>query len=145
MKYSIEIEICLPRTRVIELFDSLENLYKWQKGLQKFETIEGTQGQEGAKARMEYKMGKRELVMIETITKRNLPDEFFGTYEANGVWNLVENYFSEKDEQTTTWKLYTEFKFKGFMRIMAFLMPGMFKKQTKKNMISFKEFAESAE
>jgi uncharacterized membrane protein len=143
MKYTTSVDINLPRHRVIELFDSAENMYKWQKGLQSFETFEGEPGQEGAKSKLHFKMGKREIEMVETITKRNLPDEFFGTYEAKGVWNGIENYFSEKDENTTEWKMECEFQFRGFMKFMAFLMPGAFKKQTLKNMMAFKEFAEA--
>ena len=80
--------------------------------------------------------------MIETITKRSLPDEFSGTYEAKGVWNEIKNYFSAKDQNTTTWKIKREFIGKGFMKIMMALMPGAFKKQTLKFMNNFKEFAE---
>ncbi len=42
MHYSVDIELDLPRERIIELFDSTENLYKWQRGLQSFEPIEVT-------------------------------------------------------------------------------------------------------
>ncbi len=45
--YTVEIEIALPRDRVIELFDNAENLLKWQKGLQSFEHISGEPGQPG--------------------------------------------------------------------------------------------------
>ena len=31
MKYTTEIIIDLPRSKVIELFDSTENMYKWQR------------------------------------------------------------------------------------------------------------------
>ena len=34
MKYTTEVTIELPREQVIPLFDSTENLYKWQEGLQ---------------------------------------------------------------------------------------------------------------
>lgn len=92
MKYTSEIEINLPRERVIELFDNQDNMTKWQSGLISFEHVEGEVGQEGAKSNLKYKMGKREIEMVETITKRNLPDEFFGTYETKGVWNEVKNF-----------------------------------------------------
>ena len=36
-EYTVEIEIALPRDRVIELFDNPENLFKWQTGLQSAE------------------------------------------------------------------------------------------------------------
>ena len=40
MKYSCDITIGLPRDRVIELMDNLDNMYKWQDGLQKVEPLE---------------------------------------------------------------------------------------------------------
>ena len=82
--------------------------------------------------------------MVETITKRNLPDKFFGTYETKGLWNEVRNYFTEEDDHKTRWRLDTEFKGSGFMKIMMFISPGMFKKQTLKSMNDFKIFAENA-
>ena len=36
-----------------------------------------------------------------------------------------------------------EFQFKGFMKIMAFLMPGAFKKQSMQYLKDFKAFAEN--
>lgn len=144
MKYTLDIEIDLPRAKVVELFDNPDNLKKWQPDLVSFEHLSGDPGQVGAKSKLLHKMGKREVEMIETVTSRNLPDEFSGTYEAKGVWNLVENRFVEVDENKTKWILDTEFKCSGFMRIMALLMPGMFKKQSFKFMQQFKEFAERA-
>ena len=41
------------------------------------------------------------------------------------------------------WSFETEFKCSGFIRIMSFLMPGAFRKDSLKFMRSFKEFAES--
>ena len=144
MKYTTEVHIHLPRKRVIELFDSTENLYKWQPGLQSFDHLEGDPGQEGAKSHLKYKMGKRDLEMVETIVARNLPDSFAATYETKGVWNRMDNEFIDKGEHETLWRTTSEFKCTGFMRLMAVFMPGMFKKQTRKSMQDFKAFAEGA-
>ena len=76
MKFTVKITINLPRDRVITLFDSTETLYKWQPDLISFEHESGTAGEVGAKSRLEYKIGKREVKMVETITVRNFPDEF---------------------------------------------------------------------
>ena len=143
MQYSTQIKINLPRTKVIELFDSNENMFKWQNDLISFDPVSGDPGKEGAKSRMIYKMGKRKVEMIETITKRNFPDEFSGTYEAKGVWNLQQNFFEETSVGKTKWVSISEFKCKGWMAIMCWLMPGAFKKQTLKFMNNFKEFAEN--
>lgn len=144
MKYTLEIEIDHTRERVIELFDNVDNLHRWQEGLLSFETIEGTPGQVGAKARMKFKMGKRELELIETITERALPERFSGTYEAPGMWNLVENEFHELPNGRTRWVANNTFKAnKLLFKIMLKLMPGAFKKQSFKYMEDFKRFAES--
>ena len=81
--------------------------------------------------------------MIETITHKDLPQEFSGTYEAKGVWNEIRNYFYEVSASQTKWVAKNEFRFKGFMKIMAFFMPGAFKKQSYIYMEDFKKFAES--
>lgn len=142
MRYTNEIEIDLPRNRVIELFDSSENMKFWQPELISFEHLSGMPGQVGAKSRLKYKMGKREVEMVETITKRNLPDEFDGTYDAKGVHNIILNKFIEVSPGKTKWVSDCEFQFSGFMKIIAFLMPGAFKKQSQKYLEQFKSFAE---
>ena len=144
MRYQEEIILNLPRERVIELFDSFENLKQWQEGLEEIEHLSGESGQPGAKTRLVYQMGRRKLEMIETILTRNMPDEFSGTYDASGVHNIVRNTFHDQGE-TTRWRMDCEFQFRGIMRIMAFFMgQGRFRKQTRKGMESFKRFAESA-
>jgi hypothetical protein len=143
MKYTTKIDIRQPLSKVIDLFDSTENMYKWQTGLVSFEHISGKPGEEGSRSRLNYNMGKREVEMIETITKRNFPDEFSGTYEAKGVWNHQQHFFEAVDDQTTRWTSVSEFRCSGFMKLMCWLMPGAFRKQTLKMMNQFKTFAEA--
>jgi len=143
MKYSQSVIINRPIDKVIELFDDPDNLYKWMDGLQEFEHLDGTPGEVGARSRMKFKMGKREIEMIETITVKDLPREFAGTYEADGVVNIVRNSFEPVGDDATRYSAENEFEFKGFMKIIAFLMPGAFKKQSMKYLEDFKRFAES--
>jgi len=142
MKYTVETEINLPIARVVELFDDPENLKHWQPGLLSFEPISGTPGQPGAKSKLKYKMGKRDIEMIETITVRNLPDEFSGTYEAKGVFNIVKNYFRPVSENKTKYINESEFQFNGFMKLIGFLMPGAFRKESEKYLMRYIEIAE---
>lgn len=142
MKYSTETVIDLPRERVIELFDDPDNLPKWMDGLVSFRHISGEPGQPGAKSELVHQMGKRRIEMVETIVVRDLPERFDGTYEAKGVWNLVENRFFDEGDQTR-WKVNTEFRCSGFLKVMAWLMPGAFRKQTAKHQADFKRFAEA--
>lgn len=142
MNYTVDIELNLPRDRVIELFDSTENLYKWQQGLQSFEPVSGEPGQQGAKSKLIFKLGKRDLEMIETITKRGLPDEFEATYDAKGVHNIVKNRFVELSPTKTHWVSENEFHFRGLMKLIGIVMKGAFPKQSLKYMQDFKAFAE---
>ena len=101
MRYTTEVTINLPRSKVIGLFDSVENMYQWQEGLKSFEHLEGEPGQEGSRSEMVYEGRKGDLRMTETIVKRNFPDEFHGIYEAKGVLNEMYNYFLETDPGRT--------------------------------------------
>lgn len=145
LKYSNQVIINKPIQTVIELFDSVENLKEWQPGLISFDHISGVAGQEGAKSRLKYKMGKREIEMIETITRKNLPQEFSGTYEAKNVWNEVKNFFEEKNEGQTLMRSESEFRFTGIMKLFGWIMPGAFKKESQKFLEQFRQFVENHE
>lgn len=143
MKYTVEITINKPLAEVIKKLDNPDNMKHWQRGLIKHEIISGKGGEEGAKMKLNYDMGKRKVEMIETIIKNNFPHEFHATYDAEGVHNLQKNYFSEIDDHSTKWISETEFQFSSFfMKAMGFLMPGMFKKQSLIYLNDFKAFVE---
>ncbi len=144
MKYSLEIEINKPRNTVIELLDNPDNMKHWQPGLVSYEFMEGEPGKVGAKMKLKYKMGKREMEMVETITKNNFPSEFDASYETKGVFNVQENKFIELDENRTKWVSDSEFRFSGFMSIMSLFMKSTFKKQSFKYLQSFKDFVENS-
>ncbi len=57
---TVSIEIDLPRYRVIALFDSPENLFKWQTGLQSFERLSGEPGHPGGKSKLVFLLPIRE-------------------------------------------------------------------------------------
>ncbi|MGB7786229.1 MAG: SRPBCC family protein [Salinimicrobium sp.] len=142
MKYTQEIEINRPIDEVVALFKNPENLYKWMDGLQSYQQLSGVPGQPGAKSKLEFKMGKREIEMVEIIKVNDLPEEFTATYEAKGVFNVISNKFIELPDGRTRYITENEFRFKGFMKLMGWLMPGAFKKQSWKYMLAFKEFVE---
>lgn len=142
MKYTNEVEINQPLEKVIELFDNPANMSKWQPGFISMEHLNGVPGQAGAKSKLKYKMGKRDVEMIETIDHRDLPHAFHGTYETKGVYNIQKNFFCEIGPGKTKWISESEFKFSGLMKLIGWLMPGAFRKQSQKYLDLFKEFAE---
>lgn len=143
MKYTVDVIINLPIGRVHQLFDNPENMCQWQPTLQKFELLCGEPNTKGTKSRLLYKMGRRNLEMIETITKNDLPKELVATYETKGVFNIVSNKFTVVNESQTKWVSENEFRFTGLMKFMSFFMKKSFPRETRKFMNHFKMFAES--
>ena len=144
MKYSCKVDIKLPRDRIIELFDDPENLPKWLIGLESFTHKSGEPGFPGAQSDIVVWGGNRRVEMVETIETRDLPHEFTAIYTTKGVWNRTENFFTANDDGTTTWEQINEFRCEGLMmKLMTRIMPGMFRKETMKQMDSFKTFAEA--
>lgn len=142
MKYMLSIDINKPLSEVLALFSNPVNRRLWMEGFVSSSLISGTEGQVGAKSEMEFLIGKRKVKMIETIKVKSLPDEFTCTYEASGVINTVKCMFSEITDTTTDFCTVQEFQFKGLVKIVAFFMPGTFKKQSKKYLTEFKSFCE---
>ena len=62
MKYTVEIEVEAPVSKVVELFDQPENMKQWMP-VQRIELLEGKAGQVGAKSRLFMKNGDKELAI----------------------------------------------------------------------------------
>lgn len=143
MQYTSEITINLPREQVVALMDDPDNLKKWQPTLQSFDHISGEYGQPGAQTRLVYDMNGREIEMVETILKHDLPDEMVMRFQAKNVDNEVINRFEDLGGGRTRWTMENTFKLTGFMWVMGLFMRGAFTKQTHADMQRFKDFAES--
>jgi len=143
MEFTNEITVNVPRSRFIELFDDPENLKLWQPGLLSFEAVSGTPGEPGATSRLLYKQGRGTMEMVETVTHRELPDAFDGTYDAKGVHNICKNEFHDVDGTATRWVAHNTFEFSGFMKLVGLLFGSMFPRQNLKTMNEFKAFAEA--
>lgn len=143
MTYTCTTEIHLPVQRVVELFDNADNLKEWMPGLISFEHLGGTPGMPGARSKLHFQMGKRLMVMTETITVKNLPEEFSGTYEANGVVSKVRNRFEDLGNGRTRYSTDNTFEFKGLMKLVGWLMPGAFRKTSQDYLDRFRRFAEA--
>ncbi|AHC16272.1 SRPBCC family protein [Salinispira pacifica] len=143
MKYQNEIYIDLPRERLTRIFMDPVHMEQWQEGLQRRDHLEGDSGKEGSRTRIKYKLGKDELEMEEEILRDQLPDEITFLYRVRGVENTCENHFESRETGGTRWIQINDFRMRGFMKLMAFLAPGAFRKQTEEDMKRFKEYAES--
>ncbi|MEM5564206.1 SRPBCC family protein [Psychroserpens sp. AS72] len=143
MKYTTEIKVEVPLDEFIKKMDNVDNMKHWQRGLVSAEHISGDLGQLGAKMKLTYQFGSRKMEIIETITKRNLPNEFHANYTMKSMQNIQQNYFERTTNGFTKWTSSSEFVPLNFkMRLMLFFMPRAFKKQSRNYMQDFKNFAE---
>lgn len=143
MQYTTELLIEKPIMEVFKKMDSIDNMKHWQKGLLSTEHIYGTPGQFGAKMKLKFDYGNHKIELIETITKRNFPDEFHANYITKGLLNIQQNYFVSLSDNLTKWISKNEYQPTTFaMNAMLFFMPRAFKKQTKTYMANFKNFVE---
>ena len=144
MNFTCTVDIQVPRSKVVALFEAVEHLKEWQDGFQSLTHLSGEKGKEGAKSKMVYHQKKRVIELEETILVSNFPEEFTGEYVHIHMTNTMQNIFTELDENTTRWTANIEYtKLNGFVvKVLAKLFPSMFRKQTQKWMDQFKAFAE---
>jgi uncharacterized membrane protein len=143
MQYIIQVTINQPIDKVIELFQDPDSLPHWMDGFVSMDHVSGEPGKAGGVSTMTFNERGRNVVMTETIKENNLPESFIAIYETNGVHNVNKNRFEATGAGQTRWIQDTEFRFSGLMAIMALIMGGVFKRQTRKAMEAFKSFAES--
>jgi uncharacterized membrane protein len=143
MKYTHAIIIDRSREEVVALFADPGNLRHWQPGLISRELLDGEPGREGARAKLRYRQGRREIEMTETLTRVDLPEGIEVTYQTGGVWNRQHHAFEALPDGRTRWTSASEFRFPSLsMRLLARLMPGAFRQRSVQSMENFKRFAE---
>ena len=144
MEFTCSVTINQPIEKVTELFNNPDNLKEWQDGFVRMEHLIGEPGAVGSQTKLVYLIRGKEMELIETILVNELPFEFTGRYEAKTMVNTMKNTFTPLGDNQTQYDAYLQYtEFNGFIvKAMAFLMPGMFKKQTQKWLNQFKAFAE---
>ena len=153
MKYTVSMEIALPRERVAQLLADPEHLPKWLRGLVLHEPLSGVHGQVGTKSRVVLQMGQQKMEATETITRREPVDlhvipsgsvvHFDREIVAKGMWSAARERLIEAGPEKTLWESENEYRFSGLMmRLVGLLMPGAFRKQSLQHMQDFKAFAE---
>lgn len=144
MKYTQEIKVNVPIDEFVQKLDNIDNLKHWQRGLVSTEHISGDLRRFGDKMRLIYRFGNHTREITETITKRNLPNEFHVNYTSKTSQNLQQNFYKKTTDGGTIWTSYNEFVPLNLkMRLILFLMPNAFKKQSIIYMRDFKNFAEN--
>ena len=144
MIYTTEIVVHIAIDDFLKKLENADNMKHWQKHLTSFEHISGDPGTVGSKMQLNYTVDKRKVELIETITHTNLPHEIYKSYETEGMYNYQKNHFYTTPEGYTKWIVENEFSPSNIVyKIMVLLMPKAFKKQSKKYLLDFKNFAEN--
>lgn len=153
MKYTVSIEIALPRERSVQLLADPAHTPKWLRGLVLHEPQNGVHGQVGTKSRVVIQTGRQKFEATETITRRDPADlnaipagsvvHFDREIVGEGMWSVARERLTEAGPETTLWVSENEYRFSGLlMRLVGLLMPGAFRKQSLQHMQDFKAFAE---
>ncbi|MBW6433775.1 SRPBCC family protein [Actinoplanes hulinensis] len=153
MKYTVSIEIALPREQVAQLLADPAHLPKWLRGLVLHEPVSGAHGQLGTVSRVVMQMGKQRMECTETITRREpadlheIPSEAVVHFDreivGEGMWSASRDRLTEAGPQRTLWESENEYRFTGLlMPLVGLVMPGAFRKQSLRHMQDFKNFVE---
>ncbi|WP_229070764.1 SRPBCC family protein [Actinoplanes sp. DH11] len=153
MKYTVSIEIAEPRERVAQLLADPVHLPHWLRGLVLHEPISGAHGHVGTTSRVVLEMGGQKFEATETVTRREpvdlheIPSSAVVRFEreivGGGMWSAARERLTEAGPQRTLWESENEYRFSSvLMRLVGFVMPGTFRKQSLQHMQDFKAFAE---
>jgi hypothetical protein len=142
MKYTVSNTINKPLEEVIEKFKDPEGVKHWMEGLQKIEHISGIPGEVGAKSDFYFLFKKKEMKISETILEQNFPHQIKFAYTSPMGYNEVEMIFEQLTDHSVKQTNHSYFQFKGFLKLISFMMKGMSKKQSLKYMNAFKEYVE---
>lgn len=153
MKYTVSIDVALPRESVVQLLTDRAHLPKWLRGVLVHEPLSGVDGQVGTVSRVVLQMGQQEMECTETITRREptnlheIPRDSVVHYDreiiAKGMWGAARDRLTEAGPEATLWVSENEYRFSGLpMRLVGPFMRGAFRKQSLQHMQDFKAFAE---
>jgi hypothetical protein len=153
MKYTVSIEIAMPREEVAQLLADPAHLPKWLRGMVVHEPLSGVHGQLGTKSRVVMQTGEQKFEGTEIITRREPADlrgipkgsvvHFERELVAEGMWSVTRDRLTEAGPDKTLWESESEYQFSSLlMKLVGLLMPGTFRKQSLQHMQDFKVFAE---
>jgi len=144
MKFGGSVDVNQPLEKTVELFANPAYLKEYQDGFLRKELVSGYAAEDGTVSKMYYQHGKQEMELTETITENKLPHSFEAFYHHKHMDNTLKATFTPLSDTQTRYTVEGEYiVFRGFApKMMAFLFPGMFRKQAQKWMDNFKAFAE---
>src|SRR5262245_37177955 len=138
VKYTVSIEIALPRERTAQLLADPAHLPNWLRGLVLHEPLSGVHGHVGTESRVVLQTGQQTMEGTETITRRDPTDlhaipsdsvvRFDREIVADGMWSAARERLTEAGPGTTLWESENEYRFSTLpMRLLAPFLRGAFR------------------
>lgn len=144
MKFTCEVNISGSKEEVSAAFRDISKFPEWQSGFISHNLISGMPEEIGSKYRIHLEQNGRSIILVETILEYDLPDQFMALYEHEHMVNTMTARFEDIGDGMVRCALDVEYtKFIGWMpKLMSFLMPSLFKKQTQGWLNDFKKSVE---
>jgi hypothetical protein len=143
VKIKTEIIIAADRNTVWRLFDSPDNLHRWQPTLKSITHRSGTPTELGAVSELVYVENGRDITMTQTVIERREPDFVAAEYVSRWGKALLVNHFEVIDDNTTRWLAYANHTFTGVMRLGGLFIGKSIRERAEANMNRFKLLVET--
>jgi hypothetical protein len=142
MRSVVQVEIEMPKDRVVALYADPENSTEWMDDIDRYEAIRGKPGLPGSKYRLVPKHGS--MVFVATVLDNPSPDEVRLELEAPKVTVSVTGRFGSISAHRTRLTSVEVFQFKGmFSRLKGVLASAAIQRAHRRHMAAFARFAEA--
>ena len=142
MKYTVSNTINRSMDQVMEKYKDPEGVKNWMDGLEKIERLSGSHMEVGAKSNFHFLYKGKQMQIAEEVLEEDLPRQIKYGFTSSMGYNTVEMIFEPIDDNSVRQTNNSYFEMRGFMKLIGFVMIGMFKKQSKTYITAFKSWVE---
>lgn len=143
VKTKTEVVIEADRNTVWRLFNSPDELHRWQPTLKSITQRSGTPAETGEVSELVYVEKGREVTITQTIIERRDPDFVAAVYVSRWGKALIVNHFEVIDDNTTQWMAYANHTFTGMMRLGGLFVGKSIRERAAADMNKFKLVVET--
>ena len=145
VKYSNSLLIDAPIEKSWSIFMDQDRFSEWMSGFERFEILEGQKGEVGAKYRLHFKEGEKDIRIDETVTHIDPPNHYGFDIDTEVFDGHIDVKF-EEDGSKTRMTAGSEFRGKSaFLRSMFAMMKSSFKKNELSNYVRLKDIIENSD
>lgn len=145
MRFELKTDIAAPPETVWRAFSEPANLPRWQPDLEEYEALSGEPGWPGAVSLLVYHEKGRRIETTGTVLERHEGKRFAGRYE--NAWSVNEMVcdFEPLPDGGTRWHAAVEYQFKGWVKLLSFVLRDGVRRRVCDDMQRFKALVESGE